>query len=187
MPNLPLPVHTERLVLRPFRLDDVDATLAYRGDPGVARFIPREPWTREQTQERVREYLGRTSITGSSSVLSLAVERSGRMIGDVVLWPLDDSLTRGEAGWAFHPEVAGRGYATEAVMALFGLAFGPLRMHRVTANVDARNTASWRLCERLGMTREGLLRRDLPAKDGWADRLVYGLLAEEWLDREAGS
>jgi len=179
VPNLPLPVHTERLVLRPFRLDDVDATLAYRGDPGVARFIPREPWTREQTQERVREYLGRTSITGSSSVLSLAVERSGRMIGDVVLWPLDDSLTRGE--------VAGRGYATEAVMALFGLAFGPLRMHRVTANVDARNTASWRLCERLGMTREGLLRRDLPAKDGWADRLVYGLLAEEWLDREAGS
>ncbi len=59
-----------------------------------------------------------------------------------------------------HPAYGGRGLATEAVRALVALAFGPFGLHRVYAQLDPRNTASVRLCERLGMTHEAHLRRE---------------------------
>ena len=108
------------------------------------------------------------------------------MIGDVVLWCSDDTRLRAEAGWAFHPDVAGHGYATEAVRAVLDVAFGTYRMQRVFAQLDARNTPSARLCERVGMTREALLRRDWWGKGEWSDTMVYGLLREDWEALSAG-
>ena len=54
-------------------------------------------------------------------------------------------------------------------------------LHKVSAECDARNVASARLLERLGFTREGLLRRHTWIKGEWTDDAHYGLLAEEWL------
>ena len=179
MPDLALPISTERLLLRTYRPDDLDATLAYYGDPVVARYIPWEPWSREMATEQIARRVGRTGIDKPESALALVAEHAGDVIGDVVLWPADDTLSRGEMGWAFHPSVAGRGYATEAVRALIGVAFEHYGMHRVVAQLDARNEASARLCERVGMTREAHLRRDRWAKGEWTDNVIYGLLAED--------
>ena len=89
-----------------------------------------------------------------------------------------------EIGWAFSPAHTGRGFATEAAMALVDLAFSHYPLHRLFANLDPRNTRSAALCERLGMTREAHLRRDFPAPDGtWTDSAIYGLLREEWAER----
>jgi aminoglycoside 6'-N-acetyltransferase len=79
-----------------------------------------------------------------------------------------------------HPAHTGQGFATEAVRAVLGLAFDYYGMHRVVAQLDARNVRSARLCERLGMVQEGHLRRDWWSKGEWTDTLVYGMLAEEW-------
>jgi RimJ/RimL family protein N-acetyltransferase len=49
------------------------------------------------------------------------------------------------------------------------------------ADTDPRNIASWTLLERLGMRREGHLRRSLWFKGQWVDEYLYGMLAEEWL------
>ena len=57
-------------------------------------------------------------------------------------------------GWAFHPDHAGHGYATEAVRELLRVCFDDLRLRRVTADCFADNEASWRLMERVGMRRE---------------------------------
>lgn len=160
--------------------DDVAASLAYYGDPKVARYLPWEPWTRQDAEEAVLRRTTRTGIEDAASALSLAVENEGRLIGDVVLWPADGTLSQGEAGWAFHPRAGGRGFATEAVRALFDVAFRCYGMHRVIAKLDARNERSARLCERLGMTREAHLRRDFRAKGEWTDTLIYGLLSQEW-------
>jgi RimJ/RimL family protein N-acetyltransferase len=82
----------------------------------------------------------------------------------------------------FHPDHAGRGFATEAVGTVIRTAFEVFGMHRVVARMDARNTSSARLCERLGMTREAHLRQDLWSKDEWTDVVVYGLLSSEVAD-----
>ncbi|MGS2619824.1 GNAT family N-acetyltransferase [Micromonospora sp. LZ34] len=180
MPALTLPIRTERLHLRQHRVDDADALLAYYSDPVVARYIPWEPWTREFAATVVARRLGATGISGPESRLALVAEHERRVVGDVILWPADGTLSRGEMGWAFHPSVSGRGFATEAVRALIDVAFGQCGMHRVFAQVDARNEASARLCERVGMVREAHLRRDHWTKGEWVDTVVYGLLAEQW-------
>jgi aminoglycoside 6'-N-acetyltransferase len=163
-----------------YRVDNVDALLAYYSDPLVARYIPWEPWSRDFAAEVVARRIDSTGITGTESRLALVVEHEGEVVGDVVLWPADETLSRGEMGWAFHPSVSGRGFATEAVRALIGVAFEHCGMHRVIAQVDARNEASARLCERVGMVKEAHLRQDHWAKSEWTDTVIYGLLAEQW-------
>lgn len=180
MSELSLPIVTDRLTLRSYRPDDLEPTLAYYSDPVVARYIPWEPWSREQATEHLERRIGRTGIIGLDSALSLVVEREGVVVGDVVLWPTEETLSRGEVGWAFHPDAAGQGYATEAVRALIGVAFGVYRFRRLVAQLDARNTNSARLCERVGMTKEAHLRQDFWAKGEWTDNVIYGLLDEEW-------
>jgi RimJ/RimL family protein N-acetyltransferase len=177
---LVLPIETERLRLRAHRLDDLESLLSYYSDPKVARYIPWEPWSHADAEEHVQRRVLRTGIYEPDAVLSLVVERGRQVIGDVVLWPADETLARGEMGWAFHPEAGGQGYATEAVHALIGVAFGVYGMRRVIAQVDSRNAASARLCERIGMQREAYLRQDYFTKGEWTDNVIYGLLAEEW-------
>lgn len=180
MTDLRLPIDTERLRLRAHRPGDLEPLYDYYADPDVCRYLPWGPWTRADAEEHLRKRLERTGIVGPDSSLALVVEHDGRLVGDVVVWPADETLERGEVGWAFHPSVAGRGYATEAVRALLGVAFGTYRMRRVYAQLDARNTASARLCERVGMRREAHLREDYWSKGEWSDTLVYGMLAAEW-------
>ncbi|MBM0257305.1 GNAT family N-acetyltransferase [Micromonospora sp. 4G55] len=180
MSELALPIRTERLLLRRYRIDDVDALLAYYSDPLVARYIPWEPWSREFATTVVTRRLSSTGITGPESRLAVVAEHEGEVVGDVILWPADDTLSHGELGWAFHPAVSGRGFATEAVRAVIDVAFAQCGMHRVIAHVDVRNEASARLCERVGMVREAHLRRDHWTKGEWTDTLIYGLLAEQW-------
>ena len=179
---LPLPVVTERLTLRGYREDDLEPTLAYYALPEVARYIPYEPWTREDAVEQLTKRLRRTGIDTDEKALGLVVEHAGQVIGDVALWCADDTRQRGEMGWAFRPDVTGHGFATEAAHALVDVALGHYGMQRVFAQLDARNTASARLCERVGMTQEAHLRRDWWGKGEWSDTLVYGLLREEWVD-----
>ena len=177
------PVLTERLALRPFVVDDVDAMLAYRGRADVCRYLPFEPQDRATLLERLAgPVLSRTDLTGEDQALTLGVWRrdSGRLAGDVILFLRSESDRGGEIGWVFDPDHSGRGFATEAATALLDLAFGELGLHRVEAHLDARNDRSAALCERLGMRREAHFVRNAWFKGAWGDLLVYGLLAEEW-------
>ncbi|HLR96535.1 MAG TPA: GNAT family N-acetyltransferase [Jiangellaceae bacterium] len=179
-PSAPaLPLETDRLTLRNCRTDDVTSLLAYYSDPTVARYLLHEPWTPEQAEREVAKLVERRTIGICGQALSLVVEREGTVIGDVSLVPTDDTLSQAEIGWVFHPDFGGKGYATEAVRAVIRMAFGHYTMHRVKAQLDPRNKASARMCERLGMTKEAHLRQDWWSKDEWTDTAVYGLLATD--------
>ena len=177
---LSLPLRTDRLLLRAYRDDDLDAALDYYTNPIVARYLLEDPWSREYAQKQIDKRVDRTDIHKSSAALALVVEHQREVIGDVALWPTDTTLSRGELGWVFHPQASGKGFATEAVRALVELAFGHYGMHRVVAQLDARNTASAKLCERIGMRKEAHLRRDWWSKGEWTDNVIYGVLADEW-------
>src|SRR6478672_13526187 len=117
MPRVRLPISTERLVLRSFRPGDEDDVFAYRSVPEVVRYIPGDPKTREQVADLVAERATNGRIDPTSPNLTLAVELDGRVIGDVLilLEGLDGKDKRqAEIGWVFAPDVAGKGYATEA-------------------------------------------------------------------------
>ncbi|MGN6610586.1 MAG: GNAT family N-acetyltransferase, partial [Angustibacter sp.] len=155
-----LPLRTERLVLRLHRPDDAAALRAYYGDPQVVRYVPFEPWDDVSTAEHLAKRVRRTGLSSEAHGLGLVAELDGRVVGDIALWTSPDEPRVAEIGWAFHPHVAGRGLATEAARAVLDIAFDGYGLHRVRAQLDPRNTASARLCERLGMVREAHLRQD---------------------------
>jgi RimJ/RimL family protein N-acetyltransferase len=185
LPPPPLPIHTERLMLRYVTTDDLDA-LRYYQDPEVCRYLPFDAFDEEGLVARVEMLAQRRAPSEPDEVLSLAAEHDGNLIGDLILrlsTRADDRSppSVGEIGWAFAPAYAGRGFATEAATALIDLAFDHYPLHRLMAHLDPRNVRSAALCERLGMTREAHFRQSWPEADGtWTDDVIYGLLRDEW-------
>lgn len=175
-------LETERLLLRPLTDDDVDAMTVYRGDVEVCRFLPFAPQTADDIRARVGRVFSSTSLEGENGGVPVAIVRrdDGELIGDLVLFHLDAVNGTVEIGWVIRPDVAGRGYATEACRALIDAAFRTYGVRRIVARIDAENTASARLAERLGMRLEAHLVENEWYKGRWGDELDYAILAREW-------
>jgi len=176
------PLRTERLLLRPITPDDAVALHAYKSDADSVRFVPYDPLTLAEVEERIESRWSTTRFEAEGDAVSLAVEEreSGRLVGDVVLFWRSESDRAGEVGYIFDPAASGRGYAGEAVRALLALGFDGLGLHRITARIDERNAASVRVVERLGFRREARLVESEWFKGEWATLLVYALLEDEW-------
>jgi RimJ/RimL family protein N-acetyltransferase len=176
------PVHTARMMLRPLVSTDAEDLVAYRSLDEVCRFVPFEAMDREKVTERIGGAWAGDGITDEGQSLTLGVElaQTEHVIGDLVLFFRSAEHRSGEIGWVFHPGYSGRGYATEASHALLHLAFDQLRLHRVIARVDARNEASLRLADRLGMRREAHLLSNEWFKGAWSDEVDFALLEREW-------
>ena len=182
------PLTTGRLVLRPFTRGDVDAVFAYRQREDVARYLFDEPMSRESCAEAVQGRVGQFGFDMDGDKIFLAVERARdrAMIGEVSLILRDIEAMQVELGYIFHPGFHGRGYATEAGQALLALGFAGAGAHRIYARCDARNTASARVMERLGMRREAHFREHRVVKGNWADELIYAVLESEWRNAHSG-
>lgn len=179
-PNYPL--HTERLTLRPFTRGDVDAVFGYRQLEEVARYLFDVALSREECALAVQQRIGQVALDQEGDRVILAVELTDTrtLIGEVSLIYRSVEARQGELGWIFDPLYQGMGYATEAANAMLDLAFGPGDLHRVSARCDARNAASWRLMERLGMRREAHFREHALFKGAWDEEYVYAMLWQEW-------
>ena len=177
-----LPIETEQLTLRAFGPGDFDGVFAMQSRPDVARFLYWDARTEEEVRENLALKIAATAIRAEEDILFLAAElrASGELVGEVVLnWTSEQHLS-GEIGFIVHPDHQGRGYATEATRVLLELAFAHLRLHRVYARVEARNVASGRVLEKLGMRREAHLVENEFVKDEWQSELVYAMLRREW-------
>ena len=176
------PIATERLLLRPFESDDYEPLLAILSNPEVMRFLESGPEGPDEVRASLETKLNRTALRREGDWLQLAVvpREGGTMVGFVTLIWVSREHRQGEIGFIFHPDHHGRGYATEATEAVLPLAFDGLDLHRVIGRCDARNLASARLLERLGMRREAHLIENEVIKGAWTDELVYALLDREW-------
>ena len=180
-----LPIETERLRLRPFSRGDVDAVFAYRQRDDVARFLFDDPMSREACAEAVQVRTSQTGWQAEGDKLFLAVERKQdhAMIGEVSLILRHEVARQGELGYIFNPAFHGFGYATEAALGLMAMGFERAGLHRIFARCDARNAASYRVMERLGMRREAHFREHILVKGFWDEELIYALLEDEWTAR----
>jgi RimJ/RimL family protein N-acetyltransferase len=182
------PVQTDRLLLRPFAVTDFDALLAIQSRADVARYLYWDPRTAAEVRETLDAKVRATAIIAEGDNLSLAavLRESGQLIGDCSLRWASAEHRQVEIGFVFHPDHHGRGYATEAAAALLALAFDDLRAHRVFGRLEARNTASARVLERLGMRKEAHLVENEHVKGEWQSEIVYAQLESEWASRRAG-
>ncbi|MFC5185592.1 GNAT family N-acetyltransferase [Actinomadura harenae] len=176
------PIRTERLDLRPFRDEDLGALYAYQSLPEVARFLYWEPRSLEESRSFLREKQAADGWEREGDWLALAVvwRERAEVIGEINLQWSSRQDGSGEIGYIFNPAYHGKGFATEASRAVLRLAFEEAGLHRVVGRLDARNDASARVLERLGMRREALLVENEFVKGEWASELVYAMLRREW-------
>jgi RimJ/RimL family protein N-acetyltransferase len=178
-----LPIATDRLLLRAWTMDDLDAFTSQRANPDVIRYLYEEPATRDDAARRLAEL--RSELSGPDEWINLAVvlAESEVVIGTVGVVLRSEAHRQVELGYVFDLVHGGRGYATEAAAAMVTLAFVELGAHRVFARLDARNGPSARLAERLGFRLESHLLENEFVKGEWCDELTYATLAEEWQER----
>lgn len=179
MPAVFLPLTTPRLTLRAHTPADVDWLQRVYGRPDVARYLLEQPWSREDTERHLATRLTRTDLEGEAGAWALVVEHEGAAVGDVALWFTDRERRVAEVGWVLDPAYGGRGLAAEAVGAVLAAGFERHGLHRVTAQMDARNTASAALATRVGMRQEAHFRQDWWSKGEWTDTLVFAVLARD--------
>jgi RimJ/RimL family protein N-acetyltransferase len=179
------PIVTPRLLLRPYRADDLDDLYAIQSREDVNRYLYWSPRSRREVADVITTRTAMGTLEGEGDILVLAVElrEAGTVIGDVNLAWQSEEHRQGEFGFVFHPDHHGRGYAGEAAVEMLRLGFDGLGLHRIIGRADGRNAASARLMEKLGLRREAHFVQNEWVKGEWTDEVVYAMLASEWADR----
>ena len=176
------PIETERLILRLETDADVDAIHSWQSRADVCEYLLYEPRDRDTVAAKVAQDAGRTRLEKDGDYLQLAVQRTDddRVIGQMYFTIEKAENATLEIGWVFHPDVTGNGYASESALALMAVGFETMGAHRIFASLTPENTASVRLCLRLGMREEAHFVEDLFVKGRWEDTGVYAMLDREW-------
>ena len=183
MANESLRLETNRLILRPIALSDVDDFLEYHSNPDVVRYIPWPVRDREMVVEWLERMLGLVKSDlqedGDFILLSWELKSTGQVIGQSNLKLDSKEDKRAEFGYVTHQGFQRQGYALEASQAVLDFAFTQFDIHRIIANIDADNPASALLAEKLGMRREGHFLQSEWFKEHWCDMFLYAKLKSE--------
>ncbi|MBB3386504.1 MULTISPECIES: GNAT family protein [unclassified Rhizobium] len=175
---------TDRLVLRRFVPEDFVAYSAYRSLPEIYRFLYRDPPSPEEMRERFDIRLNSPFSADGDTLLCAVIRREdGALVGDVSLTFANKAALQAELGYTSNPAYAKKGYATEAAEAMITLGFEKFGFHRIFARLDAKNTGSVGVVERLGLRREALLIENDRFNGVWGDECVYAVLGREWAAR----
>ena len=150
---------TERLVVRPWTLDDVEAAFEIYGDPEVQKGLNgRATKDLAEQRERLAATLEKNEQwAGKFGYWAIALRETDEVVGAVILKPLPDS-DRIEVGWHLARRHWGKGYATEAGGGALRYGFDVLGLERVYAIALPWNVKSTAVMERLGMRSLGLTR-----------------------------
>jgi [ribosomal protein S5]-alanine N-acetyltransferase len=177
----PVELKTERLLLRPFRLADAEDVFAYAKDPEWSLYLGRR-MPRPYLRRDADEYVAKRILAPWDSNPTFAMVLDSKVIGGVGL-KKREARDDAELGYGMARTHWGKGLMTEAAHSVVDWGFKNLGLEKIFAMADLPNQGSWRVMEKLGMTREGVLRREGLVRSKPVDYLYYGLLREEW---EAG-
>ncbi len=173
------PLVTERLFLRRFTDGDLDAFLAYRNDPEVARYQSWESYTEEEARSLITAVKTlRPGVPGHWFQVAVELRETGELIGDLAFADNADDPTQVEVGFTFDRAHQGRGYATEAMTRLLPYLFEPPGLAQVVAIIDSLNHSAAALLQRLGFRYQETQEVTFKGCPGKEDR--YVLSREEW-------
>jgi RimJ/RimL family protein N-acetyltransferase len=179
-------LETERLRLRPLGLDDAPAVAEYAGAWEIADVTLSIPHPYEPNM--AREWIAAHPAAfqrGEQAVFGILQRSENRLVG-VSSLQIAAEHQRAELGYWIGTPFWGRGYCTEAARALLAYGFRELGLNRITAYHLARNPPSGRVMQKIGMTREGVLRKHVRKWDQFEDVVTYGVLRGEWEDGKEG-
>ena len=182
-------IETERLLLRPFTEADAADVYEYLHEPAVHCFACMKLHSLEEAAEEMKRRSQETEYW-----FAIVLKETGKVIGEIDAYPetgephADESAPKDTFSpcWMLNLAYAGKGYAYEAARAFFDYLFREKGARRIYAYTEDYNLPSQRLCEKLGMRREGLFREFVSFvnnPDGtplYENTYQYAILKKEW-------
>ena len=167
-------IETARLIIRPMNVLDAPALKKWMPDRSIYTYWGKGPGKAETHPELLFEKSERQT---KSFHLGIAEKDSNEVIGDLWVYLIENDRMA-QVAVRLSKEKQGRGYGTEALAAMTRFCFTNTELQRLWTKVDVRNTASTRMLEKCGYTREGLIRQGKMVNT-WCDYYVYGILASD--------
>lgn len=174
-------IETDRLILRPFREGDATDLFAYLREPTAPCFFSLKLADLAGAEIEVRKR------ALDDSCLAICLKETCQVIGDLFGGGDDDENETASVGWNLNPQFGGQGFAFEAASALFDHLFRVKGFRRIYAYVEDHNTPSQRLCEKLGMRREGVFIEfvsfvnDDVGNPIYENTMQFAILRREWM------
>jgi len=167
---------TPRLIARRFGPRDLDAFVAMRADPEVARYQNWQNFGDSDGRIFLAGMAGRNPGEPGWFQFALEEKSGGGFAGDCGLRIMENDQRLAQIGYTVVRSWWNLGFASEAVAALTEYAFATFALHRITASVDPRNLASCRVLEKAGYVKEAHFRQSEWFKGEWADDAIYARL-----------
>ncbi|PYC71919.1 GNAT family N-acetyltransferase [Micromonospora arborensis] len=178
----PVSLHGEHVRLEPLELAHAEELHSATADPDVWRHL----WTALPTDSAQTVEVITTALAAQHNGERVSwVQRcatTGAVVGSTSYYEIDPQRRSVGIGYTFLGRPWWRtGINTEAKLLLLGRAFDDLGAVRVVWHTDIRNVRSQAAIERLGATREGVLRMHRQRPDGsWRDTVQYAMTVDEW-------
>ena len=164
-------IETKRLRLRPMCREDIPALKEWMPDRSVYKYWGKGPGKTDKDPALLFEKAERPS---KSFHLGIEEVSSRKLVGDLWIYLIENDRMA-SAAIRVAPAVQGRGYGSEALSAMTRFCFEHTELQRLQAEADIRNIASWKMLEKCGFTREGMIRQGKMVNT-WCDYYIYGML-----------
>ena len=182
-----IPLFTERLMLRAPKYSDVSDVFDICSHPDSCRYAD---WFPHKTKGETFNYISWLKKQAKATnrkgyTWFVECNECKKVIATISVMDIDASGSIATVGYTLAKEYQHKGYATEMLRAVLRFLFTDLNFTRVQAKVMVENAPSIRLLERVGMQREGLLRKGAFCKDKCVDVYLYSVLKDEFLRQKA--
>ncbi len=154
--------------------------LSWRNEAHTLRFNAVKSLTGEQIREQLEKLPHILDPLSETATYRWFCEAEGVVVGSVSLSNVNLAMGLAEIGYMFGEKYYGRGYGTEFTRLWVAKIFAETPLRKLTALVAEENIPSNRLLQKIGFTREGLLREHFIIQGRAVSEVAWGLLRAEW-------
>ena len=173
-------LYTERLLLRPFVLEDAKRVQELAGDIKIASYTLNIPHPYEDGMAETWINTHRDNLEQNKSVdYAVVINETQELIGAISLM-LETNHKKAEIGYWFGVPYWNKGYCTEALKEIIKYGYEQLDLNRIYARAMVENEGSWRVMEKAGMYFEGVRRQEVLKWGEFKDLKYYYLLKEDY-------
>ncbi len=176
---------TERLILRKFK--DEDAVMAFKNwtnDPEVTKFLTWPPHKYIAVTESYIDSVIDSYKEPDSYNWAIEVKETKEVIGTISVVQQNTKIESVHIGYCIGKEWWHQGYTSEAMARVIKFFMEKVEVNRVESRHDPRNENSGKVMMKCGMKYEGTIRQSDMNNQGVCDACWYGLLKEEYFNKE---
>ncbi len=168
-------IETPRLIIRKMNLDDIDDMFLFTSDPEMLKFTPIYDLSKDKAglSQYIKKVL-KNYKEGLPDYWAIVLKGKNKVIGIISLDVI--SKYKADIGYAISRQYWKNGYATEATKAIINYGFKTLKLKRIEATCDPRNSASIKVLKKCGMKYEGLLKSSSCMRGEFYDRKMYAII-----------